>query len=308
MQCRIIVAVVLSCIALSASAVPAPDFSKGLHILSREPRVLRHRSRSSNYYFTLLQIPTSVFLFDTALDALGSYVTLLQNVSIDCISIARMLCSLSKPSLNQCRDCIVTAKHPPSSKVTFSAFTDSELQLVLTYLLAQELRPTTKRVMLRKLALHATASVDLAMNLGDTQFVGALQHLPECPEPRMVISICVLLGSIASREALSAHLVECGACLALLSLLEHGEIATRRAATYALCKITSWPQPGGQALTMPKPDNAEYVLQDPVRDSCPGLSRMLLTSATGELWCSDVCEKYPRHLGGPYPQSLPLQM
>jgi hypothetical protein len=32
---------------------------------------------------------------------------------------------------------------------------------------------------------------------------------------------------------------------------------------------------------MPKPDNTEYVLQGPVRDSCPGLSRMLLTSAAG---------------------------
>ncbi|KAJ7248682.1 hypothetical protein C8J57DRAFT_1672431 [Mycena rebaudengoi] len=124
-----------------------------------------------------------------------------------------MLCSLSKPSLNRCRDCIVTAKHPPSSRVTLSAFTDSELQLVLTYLLAQELSPTTKRVM---------------------------QHLPECPEPRMVISICVLLGSIASREALSDHLVECGACLALLSLLESIIIGSGAICVEAVLTFDDW--------------------------------------------------------------------
>ncbi|KAJ7278025.1 hypothetical protein C8J57DRAFT_1713570 [Mycena rebaudengoi] len=37
MQCRIIVAFVLSCIVLSVSAAPTPDLSKGLHILDREP-------------------------------------------------------------------------------------------------------------------------------------------------------------------------------------------------------------------------------------------------------------------------------
>ncbi|KAJ7212796.1 hypothetical protein C8J57DRAFT_1732499 [Mycena rebaudengoi] len=37
MQCRIIVAFVLSCIALSASGAPVPDFSKRLDILPREP-------------------------------------------------------------------------------------------------------------------------------------------------------------------------------------------------------------------------------------------------------------------------------
>ncbi|KAJ7246653.1 hypothetical protein C8J57DRAFT_1523357 [Mycena rebaudengoi] len=36
MQCRIIVAFVLSCMALSVSAAPAPDLSKALHILNRE--------------------------------------------------------------------------------------------------------------------------------------------------------------------------------------------------------------------------------------------------------------------------------
>ncbi|KAJ7232727.1 hypothetical protein C8J57DRAFT_172259 [Mycena rebaudengoi] len=37
MRCRIIVAFVLSCIALSVSAAPVPNLSKGLHILNREP-------------------------------------------------------------------------------------------------------------------------------------------------------------------------------------------------------------------------------------------------------------------------------
>ncbi|KAJ7272170.1 hypothetical protein C8J57DRAFT_1507016 [Mycena rebaudengoi] len=64
---------------------------------------------------------------------------------------------------------------------------------------AQELRPATKRVMLRQ---------------------ARDGHLLECLEPRIVIGICVLLGSIASHEALSARVVECGSCPALLSLLE----------------------------------------------------------------------------------------
>ncbi|KAJ7204236.1 hypothetical protein C8J57DRAFT_1542344 [Mycena rebaudengoi] len=47
MQCRIIVAFVLSCIALSVSAAPTPDLSKGLHLLDREPENAELRAHPS---------------------------------------------------------------------------------------------------------------------------------------------------------------------------------------------------------------------------------------------------------------------
>ncbi|KAJ7267783.1 hypothetical protein C8J57DRAFT_1325841, partial [Mycena rebaudengoi] len=129
MQCRIIVAFVLSCIALSVSAAPTPDLSKGLHLLDREPvrharthilscflltlgpvgkrrSCARTRARAGlqdvcvhlvrplpcsrrSSQFTLLQILTLVFLFDTTLDALEPFVRAV-TVSLFCFRCFRL--------------------------------------------------------------------------------------------------------------------------------------------------------------------------------------------------------------------------
>jgi hypothetical protein len=111
---RYMVANYIRAVALSVSAAPTPDLSKGLHLLDREPvrharthilscflltlgpvgkrrNCARTRARAGlqdvcvhlvrplpcsrrSSQFTLLQIPTLVFLFDTTLDALEPFV------------------------------------------------------------------------------------------------------------------------------------------------------------------------------------------------------------------------------------------
>jgi hypothetical protein len=224
------------------------------------------------------------------------------------------------------------AKHSPSSKSrSFCAHrwrtpAGADLSFVRSYLdifsvwysahhrtgcrRAQELRPATKRVMLRQArdgvcgSGHEPGGYTVSWRVAASSGVSGTpyrnRHLRAARKYRVTRGPqrpCRGVW-IVSRAPLSP-----GASVPTLVSFRnppahrHGEIPTRRAVTYALCKITGGASACGRVGARSDSSISErgrrtdlglclrwtmmYVLQGPVRDSCPGLSRMLSTSAAG---------------------------